>query len=153
MSIEQLKMRLRDIPGIENLSMTLIGGRRSFGFNGLIAAVDPNASDDQIEHAIRNTAMLRTNVTPIPTVNLTEPKTMTTPASGSFAASLKAMMDTARAGIEQARTDGQAKVKEAISKLDDAKIATTKVAGNIAETIENEAASVMSELGQISNDL
>lgn len=91
-------------------------------------------------------------VTPLPPLApMTEPKKMTPP--GSFAAGLKAMMDEARAGVEKARTDGHAKVKEAVGKLAEAKVATVTVSANIAKTIEDEAASVMSELGQISNDL
>lgn len=78
---------------------------------------------------------------------------MSAPVSGSFAASLKAMMDEARAGLEQARSDGKARVSEAVGKFAEAKTATVSVAGNIAKTIEDEAASVMAELGQISNSL
>lgn len=78
---------------------------------------------------------------------------MTTPASGSFAASLKAMLDEARAGLVQARAEGTAMVQEAVGKLNEAKAATAKVAGNMAQQIHDEAASAMSELGQISNDL
>jgi hypothetical protein len=49
---------------------------------------------------------------------------MSTPIPGSFAASMRAMMDEARAGVAQARADGVAKVGEAVSKLNDAKVAT-----------------------------
>lgn len=158
MSINDLKDRLRDIPGIEGLTMTLIAGRQQFCFNGMIAATDPLATDQEIEDAIRSAAQLAafgrpSQSTPLPTVNLTEPKPMTAPSPGSFAASIRAMMDEARAGVAQARTDGLAKVGEAVGKLNDAKVATTKVAGTMAQTIEDEAASVLSELGQISNDL
>ncbi len=79
--------------------------------------------------------------------------TMTAPAPGSFAASLKAMMDEARAGVAQARADGLATVQTAVGKLADAKTATLHVAGTMAKTIEDEASSVLAELGQISNDL
>jgi hypothetical protein len=169
MSIDDLKTRLRDIPGIEHLTMQNLLGRQIFGWNGLMAGVDPSATDQDIEDAIRNTAakadrpdeliastikqMLTPSSATLPTVNLTEPKAMTTPAPGSFAASIRAMMDEARAGVAQARTDGLAKVGEAVGKLNDAKVATTKVASTMAQTIEDEAASVLSELGQISNDL
>lgn len=93
--------------------------------------------------------------TPLPVVNITEGKPPMTvvPARGSFAASIRAMMDEARAGIDQARADGLAKVGDAIGRLNDAKVATGKVAGAMAKTIEDEAADVLSELGQISNDL
>lgn len=92
--------------------------------------------------------------TPLPPVTLTpktEPKPMANP--GSFAASLKAMLDEAKSGVAQARMDGLATVKGAVGKLNDAKTAIGHVSGQMAKTIEDEAASVMSELGQISNDL
>lgn len=161
MSIEDIKARVRDIPGTENLTMNVLLGRQVFGFNGLIAGVDMNATDNEIEDAIRATYDLakygrnpiEKSPTPLPAVNLTEPKTMTAPAPGSFAASLRAMLDEGRAGIEQAKADGLAKVSGAIGKMNEAKVATVKVASNMAQSIEDEAASVMSELGQISNDL
>lgn len=71
----------------------------------------------------------------------------------SFAASIKAMMDDAKAGVAKAREDGLAKVGEAVGKLHEAKGAVTQVSHKMAKTIEDEAASVMAELGQISNDL
>ena len=92
--------------------------------------------------------------TPLPVVSIMEAKpVMTTPAPGSFAASIRAMMDEARAGVAQARADGLAKVGDAVGKLTDAKVSIAKVSASMASTIEEEAASVLSELGQISNDL
>jgi hypothetical protein len=161
MSVADLKARLADVPGIETLTQQLLGGRQVFGFDGLIAAVDPLATDQEIEDAIRDTAARKAAyqakaATPLPPVGLmpaptTETKPMSTPAPGSFAASLRAMMDEARAGVEQARTDGLAKVKDAVGKLGEAKVAVSQVTGSMARTIEDEAASVMAELGQISN--
>jgi hypothetical protein len=81
----------------------------------------------------------------------TKVTSMTTPAPGSFAASIRAMMEEARAGIAQARADGLSKVGEAVTKLNEAKTATAQVAGSMAKTIADEADAVMSELGQISN--
>ncbi len=56
MSIADLKARFRDVPGIESLTMQVIGGRQVFGCNGLIAAVDPTANEHEIESAIRHAA-------------------------------------------------------------------------------------------------
>lgn len=151
MSIADLKLRLADVPGIETLTLTTIAGRQVFGFAGLIAAVDPMADDQEIETAIRNASRLP-SVALIPD-KPQEVKPMTAPASGSFAASLKAMMDEARAGVVQARADGLVKVGDAVGKLNEAKLATEKVAGSMAQAMEDEAASALSELGQISNDL
>jgi ribosomal protein L1 len=144
-----LKAALPEIIGIESLTETIIGGRKVYGFNGLIAAVDMNADEAAIVSAIRSAAALRL----APTSNPPKGNTMSTPAPGSFAAQIRAMMDEARAGVAQARADGIAKVGEAVGKLHDAKVATAKVADQMVNRIEDEAASVMSEIGQISNDL
>lgn len=72
---------------------------------------------------------------------------------GSFVAGLRAMMDEARDGIAQARADGHRQVADAVAELADAKHATARVAGTIASAIKDEAADVMAELGQISNEL
>jgi hypothetical protein len=88
--------------------------------------------------------------TPLPNVEIANadvPK----PAPGGFAASIRAMMDEARADLAKAREDGVSKVKEAVGKLTEAKAAVVQVSGSIAKTIEDEAASVMAEIGQISN--
>jgi hypothetical protein len=156
MSIADLKQRLAHIPFIENLTMRLEGGKEVYSLGAGFAAVDPMAGDAEIEAAIRTVLPAPTSkATPLPIVNLTEvkPAMPTTPAPGSFAASIKAMMDDARAGVAQARSDGLAKVGEAVGKLQDAKVATAHVAAKMVQTIEDEAASVMSELGQITNEL
>lgn len=148
MSIADLKLRLADVPGIETLTLQLMGGRSCYGFAGKIAAVDPLASDEEIEDAIRNAARLP-SVAMIPDKPKEAP--MTKPAAGSFAASLRALMDEARSGVAQARADGLAKVSDAVAKLGQAKEAVTHVTGSMAKTIEDEAAAVLAELGQISN--
>lgn len=92
--------------------------------------------------------------TPLPAVNFSEAKpAMSNPNPGGFAARIRSMMDEARAGVAQARADGLAKVGDAVGKMTEAKAATIKVTDNMVRTIEDEAASLLSELGQISNDL
>lgn len=151
-----LKMMLVDVAGIEGLTETIIGGRRVYTLNGLTAAVDMNADAAAAEAAIRNAVGVRTAAsaafTPPPP---TQPqgKPMSRPPVGSFAASLRAMMDESRDSLARARADGLKQVAEAVEKLNDAKSATRQVAGTMARTIEDEAAAVLSELGQISNDL
>lgn len=91
----------------------------------------------------------------LPVVDLApakEEKPMTA-APGSFAANLRSIMDEARAGVAQAREEGLGKVKDAVGKLGEARAAVTHVSTSMAKTIEDEAAAVMAELGQISNDL
>lgn len=158
MSVHELKQHLRDVPGAESLTMGYApGGNLLVTIAGRTVEVSPTASNAEIALAFREPAMSTPNVTvtplpPMAPMNQGQPMT-TAPAPGSFAASLRAMMDEARAGIAQARTDGQAKVAEAVGKLNEAKVATAHVAGTMAATIHSEAADVMAELGQISNDL
>lgn len=158
-----VKARLADVPGIENLSVANIEGRFEFGMDGKIAAVNELASDADIDSAIR--IIFGGHVTPLPpaqplppapTAAPATPKaaTMTTtPAPGSFAASLKAMMDEAKNGLAQAQSAGRARVKEAVGKFADATVATGKVSETIATQIEDAASSALADLGQISNDL
>lgn len=169
--LDALHDRLSDLPGLGAVSMTQIAGRLVFGFNGLNAAVDPRSPIDEVERTIRKTYANRLIVqptqpapiqiqTPMPapaaaaaSTTQTQGKPMTDPAPGSFAASLKAMLDEAKAGLEQARADGQSRVSHAVGKLNDAKTATTKVATNMAQQIEDTASAALSDLGQISNDI
>lgn len=109
------------------------------------------------------TAAPETNAAPsealLPAVELAPPAAPAAKPSrapvvpGSFAASIRAMLDEARQGIAQARTDGLAKVGAAVGKLNEAKAATAHVTGQMVATIESEAADVMAELGQFSNAL
>lgn len=48
-----IKARLTDVPGIEGLSVSNVGGRLEFGMAGKIAATAENAPDADIESAIR----------------------------------------------------------------------------------------------------
>jgi hypothetical protein len=150
--LDAIKEMLPYVAGITGITQTNIGGRMTFGFNGIVVGVDPGASDDEIVASIQKAESARLS-SAAPTPAQSQDKPMTTPAKGSFAASLKAMMDEARAGVAQARADGIAKVSEAVGKLNEAKTATAQVAGAMAKNISDEADSVLAELGQISNDL
>jgi len=165
-SLATIKAQLADLAGIDALSMQILVGRHNYQFGGKLISVDPTASADEIASEIRAalSSQAKAMSTPgansaslLPSVGLPskqENRSMTTaPAPGSFAAGLKAMMDEARAGVAKARADGLATVQQAVGKLNEAKAATEKVAGSMAKTIEDEAAAVLSELGQISNDL
>lgn len=149
MSIQDLKSRLADVPGIQNLTLTNIGGRACFQFNGKIAAVDPMASDQEIEDAIRNAAAMTAE--PVSAPEQPRAPVMTNPAPGGFAAGLKAILDNAKAGVAKAQSDGIAKVNAAASKLNEAAAHTAAVTDNMAQTIQEQADAVLAELGQISN--
>ena len=164
MSVHEMRQALSAIPGAESLTVSLAedgSGDEVVTIAGRSVRVRPGASHEEIALAFREPAMSTPNVTvtplPAPVAYAPTPtrtnRMTTNPAPGGFAASLRAMMDEARAGVEQARADGLAKVGEAVQRLNDAKAATAHVAGKMAATIEDEAAAVVSELGQISNDL
>lgn len=162
--LQAIKARLADVANIDQLSVAMVGGRMVFGINGRQIGFDPFSGDDEIETAIRLAlsapaapAAAPVQIeTPMPVAAAATPKaaSMTTaPAPGSFAASLKAMIDEAHAGVEQARADGRARVGAAITKLNDVKASTTKVATGMAVQIEDAARDALADLGQISNDL
>lgn len=160
MSVHEMRQALRAIPGAESLTMSIAedGSGELVTIAGRTVKVRPGASMDEIALAFREPAMSTPNVTvtPLPAVAYeTETRTapMTNPVPGSFAAGIRAMMDEARAGVAQARADGLATVGEAVQELNKAKAATAHVAGTMAKTIKDEAAEVLAELGQISNDL
>lgn len=118
-------------------------GGKYITLNGKTVWVSAMATDDEIANAL--------NVTPLPEVEMTPAKPPSNLVPSNFAASLRAMMDEARADLAQARTDGLSKVKDAVGKLTEAKVAIVQVTNSMAKTIEDEAASVTAELGQISN--
>jgi hypothetical protein len=161
MSVHELKQALRDVPGVESLTMGYApSGNALVTIAGRTVEASPTASNAEIALAFREPAVSTPNVTvtplPEPVVYATaqtRTKSMSNPNPGSFAAGIRAMMDEARAGVAKARADGLAKVGDAVSKLNDAKEATVHVAGSMAKTIEDEAAAVLAELGQISNDI
>ncbi len=155
MSANDLKQALRHIPGAEGLTMAYgPGGNQLITIAGRTVEVSPIASHDEIAAAFAEPTP-STLPPPVAYAPTTQPQgnTMTAPAPGSFAASLRALMDDARAGVEKARADGHAVVADAVAEYHKAAQATTHVTGNMAKSIRDEARSVLSELGQISNDL
>lgn len=162
MSVHEMRQALRDIPGAESLTIgPAENGDELVTIAGRTVAVRPGATHEEIALAFREPAMSTPNVTvtPLPEPVAYAPATTrnstmtTTPAPGGFAAEIRAMLDEARAGVTQARANGRAVVGDAVAKLHEAKTATEYVASKMAATIHDEAASVLAELGQISNDL
>lgn len=153
MSVAELKSRLRDVPGIEGLTMTSLLGRQVFGFDGKIAAVDPNATVQEIEDAIRNAASLHTPSppiapasTPLPTVNLTETQPMTTPASptGFVPGEISSLFKSLRA-----RKD--AMVADIMS--NGAEVAATLEAGEkMSAALKAEGEAMKAEFGLLTNN-
>jgi len=156
--IDRDKLR-HEYPG--GLRTRVIGSDKFVTLGDHTVMVSQMATDDEIAAALHlNGATAPTPATPLPPApTITAPAPLyavsgSKPISrGSFAASLRAMMDEARGALEQARTDGTSQVKKAVEKLTMAKESVGKVSGQIAKTISDEADDVMAELGQISNDL
>jgi hypothetical protein len=155
MSIDELRSRLWDVPGAERLQMNYLAGMQRFSISGRVVTVPASATESDVERAIRAAVASTDIVTTIPMVSpiAEKPKGKPMAVQGGFAASIKAMLDEARTGLEQAQADGKAKVGEAVGKYNQAKAATAHVTGTMAKTIADEADAVLSELGQISNDL
>lgn len=150
MDVAALKARLSDVPGIETLTETAIGGRLVYGFSGLVAAVDPSSSEDQVVAAIRNAATLR--AAPMPPVQ-PQPKgpAMSAPAPGGFAAQIRGMLNSARADLEAVKQDGLKQVAAAVGEMREAQSQVQNVTAGMAKVIRDETADVLAELGQISN--
>lgn len=172
MSLASLKVRMADISGIEKLSMELLAGRQNYSLGGRLISVDSAASDADVERAVRASlsspaiaqlpagtpagAQAAPSASLLPAVNpqlRQESKPMTTAGTGGFAASIKAMMNDALAGMAQAQVEGLARIQHSVGKLNEAKTATMQVAESMAKSIDDQTAAVLSELGQISNDL
>ncbi len=141
MSVVDLKARLADIPGIDGLTMQLLAGRQVFGWNGLIAAVDPMATDDEIESAIRMAARLPAN-------RMTDerPKDQRMSVTGAAYAggSLKAQLQAIKDKLAQ----GQSKMASAMEKMNQA----AEAHNQLADTVAGEAESLMADIGQFTNN-
>jgi len=163
MDVTALKQKLADVPGIDTLTITQVGGRHVATFNGLTAAVDPFASEDQLLAAIRSVANLKPAeipaVQPMPAAPAPAPAPAAAapapkapaPAPGGFAAMMKAIVDEAKAVVAQSQVDGLAKVRAAAGRLHEVAAHTTRVTDNMAQSASDQADAALAELGQISN--
>jgi hypothetical protein len=132
---------------LEERQTRIIGSNKFVTLNGKTVMVSAEATDQEIATALNLDKIDATAKVPAVAVQAS------VPAKGSFAASLRSVMNEARAGLDKARADGIAQVQVAVEKLSTAKESVSKVSGQIAKTISDEADEVMAELGQISNDL
>jgi hypothetical protein len=152
MSVADLKIRLADVPGIETLTLQLIGGRQVFGFAGMIAAVDPLANDQEIENTIRAAAARKAaylaKSTPLPDAGLMpaptrEAKPMGVTGASHVGANLKTRMDDLKGKIAA----GQSKIDAGLSKMEQAAEATNQ----FGEQLGSEADDLLATLGQFTN--
>lgn len=142
-----LKARMPEIVGIDELTETVVGGRRVFGFNGLIAAVDLKANETEIEATIRKTAGLR-NAVPVAEPVTTQPKGQpmsSVTGARSASMSLKQMMEQAKQSV----ADGMAEVQAGIDKHARAGAALK----TLGSTLNHDGDDLLATVGQFTNDL
>jgi len=156
MSIADLKLRLADVPGIENLSMALEARRIRLRWGtGYSASIDAAASDADIEAAIRNAITL-------PSVSLVPDKpaamaaptpngvSSTTSNPASAGASVKALME------DHVRMMGdihQARLRILESSLSRQRETVAGAVGKVAEKIDGQTEDFLAIMGQFANDL
>lgn len=158
LNAERIKLKLPDIAGIEQLAFTEVGDRLVAAFNGVTTSVAHNASEDQMIAAIRNAASLRVAQLRMPNETAPELSPPPLPTKGpampsrfGIAAQMRAMMDEARAGLQDAIGQGMAQVKAAVDEHTEAAHQVKAVTSSMAAQIRSETADVLAELGQISN--
>ncbi|MGA7805558.1 hypothetical protein [Bradyrhizobium sp.] len=172
MGIADLKTRLRDIPGIETLTMQMLAGRQNYNLNGRVIALDAGASDIDVEQAIRaaiaSPAIAQMPAgTPIPAapaiaalpaVNVqvaaassaAAPLPSATAHPASAGLSVKQMMD------EHTRMMGEiqaAQVELLRATLARQRQAVSSAVGSVAQKIEGQTEDFLSVMGQFTNDL
>lgn len=164
--LDRLKAKLADVPGFGSLSVTNIAGRKVYGFNGVMAAVDPKADEAETERAIRKAAAMVPPklpapavpmppvttfrlgpATPLPLVSIQPARTKSMAVTGASHAgmSLKDMM----AKHKQKIADAQAHVETQFAKLDQAGDAMQK----LGDSVGAEADDLMATIGQFSNSI
>jgi hypothetical protein len=150
---DYLKAKLStEIPGILTATSHLEGGKQVIRINEVFATVGPFASDREVEAGIRlalnqNIAALAPSspmppLTPLPTVNLTEPKPMAKPTSykpGELKGLLQGLRDR-HARVMDGAVDDAKKAHKALDQVE-------AVMGDVNDTTSG----IMSELGQFSN--
>lgn len=146
--VEELKARLSDVPGIQNLTMQSLAGMDRYCFDGLIVSVPPLASQSEIETAIRNAARLPAvtmpTVQPMPKPQTTG-KAMSVTGALYAGGSLKDQLASIKAKIAQ----GQGKMSAAIEKMNQA----AEAHNQLADTVSSEADSLLADIGQFTNSM
>jgi hypothetical protein len=143
---DYLKAKLSsEIPGILTATSHLEGGKQVIRINDVFATVSPFASDNEVENGIRlalNIPATSPRVTPLPMVNLTEPKPMAN-VQGYKPGALKELLQGLR--DRQARVMGGA--------VDDAKKAHEALdhVERVMTDVNDATGGIMAELGQFSN--
>jgi hypothetical protein len=142
MSINDLRARMADVPGIDGLTMQLAGGRQVFTILGHVVSTGAFASDEEIEQAIRSAVRL-------PIVPLIAEETKDAPMSITGAAHVSTSLKDMLSQRKQAMADGHAKLQSAFAKMDQATAALNSVGDKVAA----EADDLLASVGQFTNEL
>lgn len=152
---DYLKAKLAtEIPGILTATAHLEGGRQVIRINGASAIVGPFASDNEIEAGIRNALDIpapqaepaiasAAASTPLPAVNLTEPKPMANLTGGYKPGSLKALLQGVKDRTEAVMAGAVADVKDLHKALDHVE--------NVSRDAKQTTTDIRAELGQFTN--
>ena len=143
MSIADLKNRMSDVPGIEGLTMRADPAQSRmviFTIGDHVAATDADASDQDIETAIRRALRL-------PSIALIPDKPKGTPMSVTGAGYAGGSLSQRLRAIRQKVEAGSAKMDGALSKMEQAADAHSQ----LADTVEGEADALLAEIGQFTN--
>lgn len=161
-----VKARLADVPGIDGMSVSNIAGRMQFGMDGKIAAVDENATDADIDAAIRATFgsnALKTLTAPLTSATLpvvalapaAAPSTAVVPAKETAAVSVTGASHVGTS-LKDMLTQRKAKISAAHDKLsanfDKLDVATAAL-DTLGDKVGSEADDLLSVVGQFTNDL
>lgn len=159
MSIEDLKQRLANVPGIEKLTMRLEAGKQVFSVGGGFVAVDPLATDPEIEAAIRSVPApaAAPNITPLPAVTMTDPAPtpakVATAMPTSPADAHMTVKDMMQAHMDTMRNIQEAQFALLQATLDRQVKAVSASVGTVADKIDGQTDDFLAMMGQFSNGM
>lgn len=138
-----MKARLSDIPNIDQMSLTLIANRLMFGINGVVVAVEPGASDEQIDAAIRGHLQAKATQAAPPPQRKASSMSITGAAPATI--SIKQMIEESRTLVKGAHE----KLKANAVRVGEAAAALN----GLGDDLGKEADDLLSMVGQYKNDL
>ncbi|MGJ4928134.1 hypothetical protein ACQR1I_16610 [Bradyrhizobium sp. HKCCYLS2038] len=154
MSVADLKARLADVAGIENLSMELQGGRILLRWGTYSASVDAAASNSDIEAAVRDAIKLPplSMIPDKPAAAVVAPAApVTAPAghTGTVAQSVAQIMESHVRLMAEAQAANVARLQVSLQRQRDA----LQSVGNFADKIDGQTDDFLAVMGQFTNEL
>jgi hypothetical protein len=157
MSINDLKTRLRDIPGTQNLTMVLEAGRIVLRWaESMVASADASSSDAELEAAVRNAAKLPPVAMipdkPIPAAApiAHEGKPMADITGGaSLGASIRDMIEDHKRQMADLIEGHKATMVQGFEK----QIRAARAVGSLAAAVDRAGDDLLALVGQYTNEL